>query len=112
METTMHKGNRENRDYLSRRSLLQAIGVAGVAAPVLDPDPTLKNGDPIRKFYQDINSLNAFRSGFQEGHRSSEDDQKQGLPVSEQRVEEEELSEGRKGNREEELELHRYDHAA
>lgn len=97
----MHKGNREKRDYLSRRSLLLAIGEAGAAVSVLDPDPSFMNGDPIHRFHQDENSMNDPHNGFQEGRQCPEDDQKQGgLPASEKRVLEEELA------------LPRYDHAA
>ena len=108
----MYRGNRENRDYLSRRNLLLAIGEAGAAASVLDPDPSFMNGDPVHRFYQDENSMNASHNGVQEGHRCPEDDHRQGLPASEKRVMEKELSEGLEENQKEELELPRYDHAA
>lgn len=96
----MHKGNREKLDYMSRRSLLLAIGEAGAAASVLDPEPTFKKGDPIYRFYPYKISMDASRNGFQEGGRGPEKEQKQGLPTSEKR------------SPEEELELSRYDHAA
>jgi len=97
----MYKGNKKNRDYLSRRSLLLAIGEAGAAASVLDPDPTFMKGDPVHRFYQDENGMNGSDKESQEGRRYPEDDQKQGdLPASEKRAMEEELA------------IPRYDHAA
>ncbi len=107
----MPKGERKNRDYLSRRSLLLAIGEAGVAASVLDPDPTLLTTQPKQRPCHNDYGLNDSRNGFQEGHRRPGEDREPGFTTPE-RVREARLTEGREEDVTRGLDMSCYDHAA
>lgn len=110
----MHRGNGEKRDDLSRRSLLRAIGEAGVAASVLDPYPTFHGRTtPVHRFSRDVNGMNATRTGSQEEHGSGEDKRKHVLPGFEERcISKKALPTCREEGQKGEFELSRYDHAA